>query len=128
MCLAVYLATVQPLPVVDRAPLVLEPAAEATAARLRGHLSLPHLYFVASHEGCGCGFVLDHGEGTDEDCSERQSSALALRALLVEAAARGPAELLVCTDGCEAERPKVTRAFDPEAFEVRLGEHALIRL
>ena len=129
MCMAVYLATALPLPEAERAPLRVEPATEETAKRLARHLSLPHVYFVASHEGCGCGFVLDHGDGTDEDCSERQASALALSELVAEVARRGRAEILVCIDGREEEAPERTSTLEgEEPLEVRWNERALYRV
>jgi hypothetical protein len=127
--MAVYLATALPLPEADRAPLRVEPAAEETARKLRRHLTLPHVYFVASHEGCGCGFVLDHGDGTDEDCAERQASALALRDLAGELPARGAAEILVCLDGLEDTPPEHTRTLgEDDELEVRLNDRVLYRV
>lgn len=126
MCMAVYLATSHPLPQAERSPLTLEPAVPETAERLRKHLKLPHLYFVASHEGCGCGFVPDRGEATDEECSLRQASVDALRALAKEAAALGDAQLLVTFDGEEATDTDRSRTLeDYEDLVVKWGDRVL---
>lgn len=124
--MAVYLATALPMPDKGRAPLTLEPAAPETAERLKKHLVLPHLYFVASHEGCGCGFILDHEGGTDEDCAARHASVDALRELVVEVAKRGNAEVLVCFDGEEAIEPDHSRTLEyPDDLEVKWGDRVL---
>ncbi len=126
MCMAVYLATAQPLPEAERPPLTLEPAAAETAERLRKHLKLPHLYFVASHEGCGCGFIPDRGDATDEECSLRQASADGLRALAKEAASLGDAEILVTFDGEESSDPERSRTLeDYEDLVVKWGDRVL---
>lgn len=128
MCLAVYLATARPLPDSDRAPLNVEAAAPETAERLRRHLALPHLYYVASHEGCGCGFVAER-DGTDEELGERQASLGALRDLLAEAARAGGAELLACADGSEATPPRRSLTLDdPDDLRLREEESALFRV
>jgi hypothetical protein len=58
MCLSVHVATAAPLPVGVWNPNVrafyLEVAPENAAVRDR--FSLPFVYFVGTHLGCGCGF------------------------------------------------------------------------
>ncbi|HEY3451097.1 MAG TPA: hypothetical protein VGK67_32365 [Myxococcales bacterium] len=124
--MAVYLATSQPLAQAERSPLIVEPAAAETAERLHKHLKLPHLYFVASHEGCGCGFIPDQGDAPDEECSLRQASADGLRALVKEAAGLGDAELLVTFDGEESadtDRSRTLEDFDD--LVVKWGDRVL---
>ncbi|MGC4122637.1 MAG: hypothetical protein QM765_50310 [Myxococcales bacterium] len=124
--MAVYLATSQPLPEAERSPLTIEPAAAETAERLRTHLKLPHLYFVASHEGCGCGFIPDQGDATDEECSMRQASVDALRELAQEAARLGNAELLVTFDGEESAETERSRTLeDYDDLVVKWGDRVL---
>lgn len=123
--MAVYLATAQPLPERGRDPLHLEPAAPETVQRLRRHLRLPHVYFVASHEGCGCGFIQD-SEGPDEDEAARAASLSALRELVREAAARSPVEVFVGFDGEEATEPEHSVTLtDPDELQVRWGDRVL---
>ncbi|MBI5544759.1 MAG: hypothetical protein HY901_12785 [Deltaproteobacteria bacterium] len=125
--MAVYLATSQPVPTKDRSPLSIEPTAPESAARLRQHFTLEHLYYVASHEGCGCGFITDQDQGTDEDCADRAASLSALHELVHETALLTPgAQLLVCFDGEEETAPEHSRTLeDPDQLRVRWGDRIL---
>lgn len=62
MCLAVYLASEVPLPLVpwkDMAPAFHVSDRVPDRSALTRHLTMPHLRSAGSYTGCGCEFLLD---------------------------------------------------------------------
>lgn len=63
MCLALYIASVKPLPVIpwdpNRPAFHVLPLSESMSA-VRKLLTYPHVYYVGSHEGCSCAFNYEH--------------------------------------------------------------------
>ena len=63
MCLALYIAAFKPLPVIPWDPnkpaFHVVPLPESMEA-VRKLLPYPHVYYVASHEGCSCAFNYEH--------------------------------------------------------------------
>ena len=63
MCLALYIASVKPLPVIPWDPkkptFHVVPLGEDTN-RVRKILTDPYIYYVGSHEGCSCAFNYEH--------------------------------------------------------------------
>lgn len=63
MCLALYIASFKPLPVIPWDPTKpafhVIPAPESMQA-VRKLLPHPHVYYVGSHEGCSCAFNYEH--------------------------------------------------------------------
>jgi hypothetical protein len=63
MCLALYIASVKPLPVIPWDPkkptFHVVPLPENMDA-VRKLLPYPHVYYVGSHEGCSCAFNYEH--------------------------------------------------------------------
>jgi hypothetical protein len=100
MCLAVYLASPYPLLNAgrweDTPTLSLKPLLEREAA-IRVRFSHPHVYYVGSHTGCGCGF----GAGDPANADSRQRTIADLVGLLSEAAGDAPFEILTCWEGDE---------------------------
>jgi len=63
MCLALYIASSKPLPLVPWDPD--KPAFHVVSlpddrAAIRKVLRQPHIYYVGSHEGCSCAFNYEH--------------------------------------------------------------------
>jgi hypothetical protein len=59
MCMVVYLAADAPLPLISwdaQAPAFHVKALGSRDDPVRARFSKPHVYYVGSHEGCGCGF------------------------------------------------------------------------
>ena len=113
MCMAFYLASSEPL--TPKAWDPENPALHVAALHdkdkpVLSHFSLPNVYYVGSHEGCGCGF--DYGkypeyeEDEPEEAEARRRSRLQL-VELVEAVidAAGVAELYACWEGDQGEDP-----------------------
>jgi hypothetical protein len=63
MCLALYIASPKPLPVIpwdpDKPAFHVVPLPEEMAA-VRKLLSFEHVYYIGSHEGCSCAFNYEH--------------------------------------------------------------------
>lgn len=63
MCLALYIASFKPLPVIPWNPkkpafhVVDLPESMGAVRKLLPH---PHVYYVGSHEGCSCAFNYEH--------------------------------------------------------------------
>jgi hypothetical protein len=110
MCWMVYVASDQPLPTTawDPArPLFHVIDLRARDEPVRCQFSKPHVYYVGSHEGCGCGFQYgEHAELEEEDAatlaaardSRRRLAAFLSAALRQESAL----ELFACWDGDQA--------------------------
>lgn len=126
MCLMLYLASDQPLPLVD--------GAESKAAfsltnlhdtedRVRGQFSESNVYTVGAHEGCGCGFQLGQYPGESESERSQNARSLALLAdYLDEQLATGAKiSLFACWAGdqeCPAEGTRLisTKELRGEVF------------
>jgi hypothetical protein len=63
MCLALYIASFKPLPLIPWDPskptFHVVPLSEQMEA-VRKLLPYPHIYYVGSHEGCSCAFNYEH--------------------------------------------------------------------
>lgn len=134
MCLAVYAAAPRPLPLVpwdDDAPgfFVLETVPDDPARR---RFPWPHVYFVGSAEGCGCGFAYGPQVTRDAAADARaRADVAALRRWVAAAAAQGPVQLYPCRDGDQALPERERTAMTPEqlggdAFD--LPERVLLEL
>lgn len=121
MCLAVYIASPSPLPLV--AWREEDPAFYVQDAELddpvRAHFGWANVYYVGSHEGCGCGFAYNQlpkhlQESGDE--AQRRSSVAALRDYVREATALGPVQLFACWEGEQSFPEKDRVAASPDAL------------
>jgi len=104
MCLAVFVASDSPLPVVpwstERPGFAVAPLAPRQEP-VRQRLARPYVAALWAHTGCGCGF----SPQLEWDAAARRRSAVALAAYLADAARRGPVELAICwDDGAEYAR------------------------
>ena len=102
MCLAVFLAAEHEPPRVawsaERPRFHAGPLVRF-AESVRGKVSLPMVYSLGAHTGCGCGFL---GDGADDPASVRGSRER-LAAYAAEALRHGAVELYVCWNGEVAE-------------------------
>ena len=106
MCMMVYVASDHPLPTSawdeDRPGFHVEALSERDES-VRRQFSKPFVYYVGSHQGCGCGFDWDVFEGVSEDDPEF-ADAKASRQGLFELLALGLRQggelgLFACWDG-----------------------------
>lgn len=98
MCLAVFLAAEQELPQVAWSaarPSFHAGPLERFEESVRGKVSLPLVYALGAHTGCGCGFLNDGAD--DPDAVRRSREQLA--AYAAEAFRHGAVELYVCWSG-----------------------------
>jgi hypothetical protein len=63
MCLALYVASFKPLPVIPwdpKKPAFHVISLSESMRAVRKLLPYPHVYYVGSHEGCSCAFNYEH--------------------------------------------------------------------
>ncbi len=113
MCMMVYIASDCPLPTSewDKAQPrfhVIELNERDEPVRLQ--FSKPCVYYVGSHEGCGCGFQYGQYEGIEDDPAQL-ASAQESRRLLAEFVSNAllhqpTVELFACWDGDQGAVPE----------------------
>lgn len=143
MCLMLWVAAEHPIPLVTlENPQTPDPVSGyhcvddvAPDAAVRARFTLPHVRYVASHEGCGCGYnsgglgwegferVADATPMLDamtdderEKFSAEQGSRARLRAIVEDALARGAVEVFGCWDGDEVEVTAAVTEVTPSYF------------
>ena len=117
MCLAVYLCSPSPLPLVpwhEESPAFYTEAVEVDDP-VRAHFEWPNVFYAGSHEGCGCGFAYNQmpvGLQEADDEARRRGSVAALRDYVAAATVAGPVQLFACWEGeqsfAEKDRVEVT--------------------
>ena len=117
MCLAVFISSDQPLPLVawDEANPAFNvvPLSEHEEI-VRQQFSLAQTVYAGAHTGCSCGFRSD-----DQNPLAVGRSQAALIDYIQLAVARGPVEVFVCWEGEWAASPRVRaqRSLDSMASE-----------
>ncbi|KFN48718.1 hypothetical protein [Arenimonas composti] len=108
MCLAVYLASTIAVPRERHG----DPALPSVHLRrvgdddpIRRQVLLPHVYYVASHQGCGCGFLKEPGD----DIASKQANRVQLAQLIRDMQDAGARlEVFACWEGEQGEPAEVT--------------------
>ena len=138
MCLMVWIGTVAAVPPVPKPATPGTPAdyhyveEVPDDAPIRARLASPHVTYVGSHEGCGCGYnsgdlafqgIEEVAEAmalldamTDHERDElvaEQRSRVRLRNLVTDALAHGPVEIYACWAGDEDAPPDGEKTIDP---------------
>lgn len=137
MCMAVYIASNFPLPLVpwnkDQPGFHvadLHPGDE----RVRVQFSKPYVYYVGAHSGCGCGFAYGRHPEYEGDIEENRQSVIGLSQYLTKALEQNETiELFACWEGAQAEEPVKRGKATPsdmggESFGFEEGEFLLIAL
>jgi len=128
MCLAAYLASDIPLPLID---LTQEKPSfhvkELTAAKepVITQFEKPYIYYLGSHEGCGCGFFKT---GNDWDTlRQAQDNYTQLVSYLKKVQSPGfRIQIFACWDGDEDTEPEFRKQVDLQQltnknFEFKVG-------
>jgi len=113
MCMMVYLAASQPLPLIPLTETNAAITVRELAAReqvVTQWFSQPLVYYVGAYEGCGCGFNYGHYPIEDEYDQQEyvasRRSVQQLAAYLAQALEQGiEIELFVCWDGDQGQSP-----------------------
>jgi hypothetical protein len=119
MCIMVYVASDHPLPTtawdLNRPAFHVVDVAERDAL-VRCQFSKPYVYYVGSHEGCGCGFQFGEYEGFEEEADlpdKRNSRRLLAEFLAVALQHQQEVELFACWDGDQAIQPEYRAKLHP---------------
>jgi len=131
MCMMVYVASDHPLPTSAwdeaRPGFHVEELSKRDEA-VRKQFSKPCIYYVGSHEGCGCGFQYGQYEELEQDREESAAVEESRRHLseFLATALQGQAEveLFACWDGDQAATPEHRGRMSPSDL---LRDHAHFR-
>jgi hypothetical protein len=112
MCMVVYVASDYPLP--TRAwdascPRFHVTELDERGVPVRGRFTKPRVYYVGSHERCGCGFQFGEYEGfeAEDDLPQKQQSRRLLAEFLAVALQhQAEVELFACWSGDEGQEPE----------------------
>lgn len=133
MCIRLYLATAQPVPMVpwdEASPGFNIQTVDETEKPVLAQFSKPSVVHIGAHTGCSCGFGYSmYGDPppeapeleTPEDVAEHEStkaSVACLRAYLTDCLSREPiVELFACWSGDEGAPPKAKVEVLPDHFQ-----------
>ena len=108
MCLSVYLASDQPLPLIEwneEKPSFYVKGLTPSEELVKIQFDIPHIYYLGSHEGCGCGFFKSGRDWVDLRRTEQDYSQLT--AYLKKAKSLGARnQIYSCWDGDEETEPE----------------------
>jgi hypothetical protein len=109
MCLVLYMSSEQERPIIpwdEKTPRFHVKADDPDSERARIHFSKPHVYYVGSDNGCGCGFRREPDCGVDEpeELASKRDNHERLHAFVRTCLADEEfIELFSCWSGDEAE-------------------------
>jgi hypothetical protein len=112
MCMVVYVGSGYPLPTLPwnaACPRLHVTELDVRGAPVRRRFTKPCVYYVGSHEMCGCGFSYGEYEGFEEEADlpqKRQSRRLLAEFLAVALQHQAEVELFACWYGDEAHEPE----------------------
>lgn len=106
MCLSVHIASDRALPLStwnpDARAFYLETV--PVDAPMRDRFSLPNVYFVGSHLGCGCGFTRYEN---DDECDKTQANYSALAGVIRDVLSQtSSVEVFTCWEGDHGREPE----------------------
>jgi hypothetical protein len=119
MCLAVYVASSEALPLIAwnrHAPAFYVEEIKARDRVVCRQFTVAHVYYVGSHEGCGCGFFTEGEVG--EELDRVQENYRRLAEYLREAQRHGAdLELFTCWEGDQTRAPGYRETLTPADLE-----------
>lgn len=108
MCLAVYIASDKPLPLiswVEEKPAFYVEEVRKDEACVKKQFKYQHIYYAGSHEGCGCGFFKDGEVG--EELSQAEENYNKLSYYLKKAKESGAKlQIFSCWEGDQTAKPE----------------------
>jgi hypothetical protein len=125
MCNVVYIACAQPLREIawdEAAPQFYVQRLEEDDHVVRQRFSHPHVYYVGSYQGCGCGLAYAPAAGDDSEEGHRSRRDRDLFAAFLEeelARTRASVQLFTCWAGDEWEAPDHDHQIEPD--DIRTG-------
>jgi hypothetical protein len=121
MCLAVYLATDEPVQQIkwnDKSP-AFHVKQEGKWKAMHSRIKKKHLYYVGSNQGCGCGFLLDGIDKDSEEWKDIKKNYEAFGKYLTENVSNEAAKIFVCWEGDQKKEP--TQFRDVRVEEIQNG-------
>ena len=116
MCLAVYIASDKPLPLiswVEERPSFYVEEVKKDEAGVKKQFKYQYIYYAGSHEGCGCGFFKE-GEVGDE-LAQVEENYNNLSAYLKKSKETGAKlQLFSCWEGDQKAEPEHREEIDEE--------------
>ena len=127
MCLYIYVGTGQPLQEIEwdeENPAFYVERLGEDEESVRPHFSKPHVYYVGSDGGCGCGFQPeDWPEGsTDPDMLSNRENRRKLIEFIESVVQQGPIELFAVWAGEQSAEPQERLEVTPAHFAGRWRE------
>jgi hypothetical protein len=130
MCLAAYLASDKPLPLIAR--IQEEPSfyvEELTSAEesVKTQFETPYIYYLGSHEGCGCGFFKTGQDWDTLGRAQAQDNYTQLVSYLKKAQSLDSKnQIYACWQGDEDTEPEFRKQVDlqqliEKSFEFKEG-------
>ena len=119
MCLVAYIAAAGELPTLEwnhEIPAFHVKNFDDGIAKVRGHFRLPFVYYLGSHEGCGCGFNRGSASEPHQLEAVRQTLAALSRYLQAAVSQVGTIELYTCWNGDEGDASEHSVTVPVSAF------------
>jgi hypothetical protein len=132
MCLMVYIASDQPLPLIEwseNAPTFWVGELGEYDEPVRKQFTKAYVYYLGSHKGCGCGFSYSAWNEEDyqgvpsevykswvNDEEARRKSIRSLSAYLDAAISTGTLQLFACWDGDQTAQSEDQEIVSPKYF------------
>ena len=107
MCLAVYIATTQEIPLIawDKQNPAFHIKALDHHSHVRKQFDLENVYYAGSNEGCGCGFLKDGVVG--EELERTKTNYLRLAEIVRSAQEKGiQVQIFSCWEGDQSAIPE----------------------
>jgi hypothetical protein len=114
MCMMIYIGSEKALPLIswkDDAPAFNVSELSEGEAVVKKQFSMPYVYYVGSHEGCGCGFQAgQYPQFEDEEKPLKEESLFRFSKYLKENKSKGErVEIYSCWDGAQGGERKSNR-------------------
>ncbi len=124
MCLAIYIASNKPLPLipwVEEMPAFYVKEVVKDGAGVKRQFQYKYVYYAGSHEGCGCGFIKDGESG--EELAQIEENYKRLSAYIKDAKESGALlQLFSCWEGNQTQEPEYREEIDENTLNESLFE------